>query len=636
MKKIDIKNIKLIIWDLDDTFWQGTISEEAIIPIEKNLKLIVDLTDCGVINSICSKNDEDVCVEKLQELGINDLFVFKSINWENKAPRIEQQIEQMALRPTNVLFIDDNTFNLQEVEHYLPEIQVAMPDVIDRLSDYFSTAEKTDLIHKRLKQYKLLEEKAVEEKKFNNNEEFLFASNIAVQIHNDCLSELKRLHEMILRTNQLNFTKKRISENELQSILTDNQYQCGYVTVSDKFGDYGIVGFYVLKDNYLEHFIFSCRTMGQGIEQYVYAKLNFPKIEISGEVRTELKDDFIPLWINQNIENKEDADNKIQNTTCKILLKGPCDLSKSVMYIKNNGLFIEEFTYVNDVTHNIIDTYNHSVHILGLKENDEQINRMLANDCIFIDPNMFKSTFFSEKYDVIFLSTIIESVYGIYRKKNTDIQVVFGDYQRPLTDKINWDGYISGEIYNANNNFTKEYLTKFAQNYEFIDKSSPEIFIERIKKILNYLHPETTLCLILGAEFPLDIPHNEYQEHILLNNAVREYAQIDNRLKYIEIGKIATTREDFVDTINHFTTRVYYEIALEILKIVNAKGKITVKNYSPLFIYFDSFTNKIRQQTKKIFNSNSFIYNKLRKIYLKISRKSDNTKKELLKICYNQ
>ena len=626
MKKINIKDIKLIIWDLDDTFWQGTISEEKIIPIEKNIKLITDLTDCGIINSICSKNDEDVCVEKLQELGVNDLFVFKSINWENKAPRIEQQIEQMALRPTNVLFIDDNTFNLQETEHYLPEIMIATPDVINQLTDYFSSAEKTDLKHKRLKQYKLLEEKALEEKKFGTNEEFLFASNIRVQIHNDCLAELKRLHEMILRTNQLNFTKKRIDEDDLQSMLSDNQYQCGYVTVCDKFGDYGIVGFYALKNNYLEHFLFSCRTMGQGIEQYVYAKLNFPQLEVSGEVRTELQNDFIPLWINQNIENKEDTENNIKNSSCKILLKGPCDLSKSVMYIKNNGLFIEEFTYVNDVIHNIIDTYNHSVHILGLKENDEMANKILSNDCIFIDPNMFKSTFFTEKYDVIFLSTIIESVYGIYRKKGTDIQVVFGDYQHPLTDKTNWDRYICGEIYNANNNFTKEYLTQFAQNYEFIGKTTPDIFIERIKKIMDYLHPETTLCLILGAEYPLDMPQNEYSEHILLNDAVRQYAKLDNRLKYIDIGNIATKREDFTDSINHFTTRVYYGIAQEILKIVNEKGKFTFKNYSSLFIYFDSFTNKIKQQIKKVFNSNSFIYNKLRKLYLKISRKSDNQK----------
>ena len=49
--------IKLVVWDLDDTFWQGTISEETVEIPEKNRALLKNLTDIGIINSICSKND---------------------------------------------------------------------------------------------------------------------------------------------------------------------------------------------------------------------------------------------------------------------------------------------------------------------------------------------------------------------------------------------------------------------------------------------------------------------------------------------------------------------------------------------------------------------------------------------------
>ena len=37
---IDIKTIKLIVWDLDDTFWTGTLSEGGATSIAENIQLV--------------------------------------------------------------------------------------------------------------------------------------------------------------------------------------------------------------------------------------------------------------------------------------------------------------------------------------------------------------------------------------------------------------------------------------------------------------------------------------------------------------------------------------------------------------------------------------------------------------------
>ena len=37
---MNFSNIKIIIWDLDDTFWKGTLSEGGITPIAENIKLV--------------------------------------------------------------------------------------------------------------------------------------------------------------------------------------------------------------------------------------------------------------------------------------------------------------------------------------------------------------------------------------------------------------------------------------------------------------------------------------------------------------------------------------------------------------------------------------------------------------------
>ena len=115
--EVDISKIKLIIWDLDETFWEGTLSEGGLTACN-NIELVKRLSYDGIINSVCSKNDYPKAEKALIDLGINDFFVFKSIDWTPKGPRIKQLIKDMGLRPTNVLFIDDNIVNLNEAIHY--------------------------------------------------------------------------------------------------------------------------------------------------------------------------------------------------------------------------------------------------------------------------------------------------------------------------------------------------------------------------------------------------------------------------------------------------------------------------------------------------------------------------------------
>ena len=330
---MEISNIKLIIWDLDDTFWSGTLSEEGITPIQCNIDLLFNSIDAGVMHSICSKNDKSMVELKLVELGINDVFVFKSINWESKGKRVSEIINRMALRPANVLFIDDNIQNLEEAKFYSPDITSVTPSYIPQLINYFKTAPKNDINHKRLKRYQLLELRSEESKNFSSNEEFLYSSNIQVEIRYDCLAQFDRVYELVQRTNQLNFTKLRHSEFQLKEALKCAD-EAGYIVVTDRFGDYGIVGFYLLKDRKLVHFLFSCRIIGQGIEQYVYSKLKYPELDVVGEVYNNINRFGAPgngsmRW--REYQQCESYTNK------RILFKGPCDLSAVLTYIKGEN-----------------------------------------------------------------------------------------------------------------------------------------------------------------------------------------------------------------------------------------------------------------------------------------------------------
>ena len=594
---VDIKTIKLIIWDLDDTFWQGTLSEGGATPIADHIQLVRDTTDAGIINSICSKNEPEPTIAHLKELGIWECFVFASINWDNKGARLAHMIDAMALRPQNVLFLDDNVHNLQEAKHFLPELQIAEPDVIPELIFQVAALPKKDTAHKRLKQYKVLEEKVEAAKTFDSNEAFLYSSNIRVEMHTDCENQIERLHDLILRSNQLNFTKKRISEEELRALIADKDCRSGYVSVTDNYGDYGIVGFYAIREEKAEHFVFSCRTMGQMIEQWVYAQLGFPELDVVGEVRTQLNKTDCPGWINQKSEGriKELESERVGELgECRILVKGPCDLSNSLSYIHSSDNIVSEFTYVDD-RGMVVDTYNHSVHIRGLHEYSETDNQMLLDDCPFIDPAMLHGTFFAGNYDLIFLSSLIESSYVIWRRKGTDVRVVMNSYNNYLESDPN-----------------------FLAKYESEEYTTPEQYERFLKDCLSWFPPKTVLCIILGATYGNS---EEARRHRALNEAVKKLSAQEKRIKYIDVDEFAKNASDFTDGLNHYQTRVYYEIAQAIIRIAGEVTGTQLSGYSTSKAVRDKVLIRVRNIIKKYLNSNGRLFKMLQRIYRRMINK---------------
>ena len=78
------KKIKLVIWDLDDTFWKGTIAEEDISIKTEALKAVRQLNKRGIVNTIVSKNDYDTVKSKLVSENCWDEFIMPSISYVPK------------------------------------------------------------------------------------------------------------------------------------------------------------------------------------------------------------------------------------------------------------------------------------------------------------------------------------------------------------------------------------------------------------------------------------------------------------------------------------------------------------------------------------------------------------------------
>lgn len=568
------EKIKLIIWDLDETFWKGTLSEESVCIPEENRRLVERLTDIGIVNAICSKNDPAQVRAELENQGLWEYFVFPSVNWEPKGGRIRQLIENMQLRPVNVLFLDDNHLNREEARYYCPEIMTDGPEVIPQLLAEAIASTKLDRNHDRLQQYKVLEQKAQEKEQYTSNEAFLFDSHIRVNIAHDCLEHLERLHDLILRSNQLNFTKIRSTEEELRALLSEPDVDSGYVSVTDRFGDYGIVGFYALRDGRLLHFVFSCRTLGMGIEQYTYNQLGRPELEIVGEVISDLSLEEGPAWINQNDSAEKSEKMQIRDLReHAVLVKGPCDLFQIYPYIARTELFDTEFTYTTDKGLTIEST-GHTTHVVEAGRLSEEQKRRVIDEVPFTDAGMYSDAIYRNPYKAVFLSILADANLGVYRRKETGERFAILEYIHPITDPASWPGLIAGEYNCAGFRFTEEILRAFSEKYEFLGRNTPEQIVENLRYIREHLSDGCMLVVMLGGELYYEKNTFEaYQDrhivHKKINEAVRAWAEGQVNVRLMDVNRYLVDQSSFYDHFNHYIKPVYYALAGEMVDIVN-------------------------------------------------------------------
>lgn len=291
---------KLLIWDLDDTLWTGTLAEgDSLTPRTELFEKIRILNSQGIVNAICSKNDFDKAKAKLEELGYWDLFVFPRIAFVPKGRAVEQLLIDMSLRAPDVVFIDDNPLNRNEVTFTCENITVKDPNSEDFPSWIDGVVSETSGVKKdRVKQYRILEAKLSDKtQSTGSNEDFLRSCDIRVAVVERArnFNFAGRLEELVNRTNQLNFTKSRMAVGTMEEYVSSVSENLTYSLFAwDKYGYYGLVGFAGVSnrgDN-LEHFLFSCRTMNMGVERALaaYIKEKLPNKNLKFPVSSELPD----------------------------------------------------------------------------------------------------------------------------------------------------------------------------------------------------------------------------------------------------------------------------------------------------------------------------------------------------------
>ena len=287
---------KCLILDLDNTMWGGIIGDDGLENIQLGHGLGIGkaftefqewmkkLKNRGIILAVCSKNTENIAKEPFEKhpdmiLKLNDIAVFKA-NWDNKADNIRQIQSILNIGFDSMVFLDDNPFERNMVRQNVPGVTVPeLPEDPGEYLEYlyslnlFETVSYSNADIDRTKQYQVEAQRVTMQKSFTNEAEFLKNMDMVSEIKPFDKFNTPRVSQLSQRSNQFNLRTVRYLEADIENISNDNNYQDFSFTLSDKYGDNGLICIVILEKKnketlFIDTWSMSCRVLKRGMENF--------------------------------------------------------------------------------------------------------------------------------------------------------------------------------------------------------------------------------------------------------------------------------------------------------------------------------------------------------------------------------
>lgn len=265
-------NIKCVIWDLDNTLWDGICLEDPDVQLKPGITgVLEEIRSRGIVQSIASKNEPEA-LEFVEKLGLKDYFVYPHVNWDPKEENIRRIVEILNVGFDAVAFIDDNPFERESVAAMLPEVRTYDAADYNTILEYPEMQLRYDTPEARSRGKMYVDEAARQqrEKEFEGRKEaFLLSLGMTAFPCTATENDLGRICELVTRTNQFNSTGIRYSDSEIKTFFNSGDHEFHIVSLVDKYGDYGRCGVaLILKEPSawnIEILLVSCRVAGRGL-----------------------------------------------------------------------------------------------------------------------------------------------------------------------------------------------------------------------------------------------------------------------------------------------------------------------------------------------------------------------------------
>jgi FkbH-like protein len=267
------KNVKCVVWDLDNTLWDGILLEDGKVTLRKDIiDTIKTLDSRGILHSIASKNDYETAMVMLRQLGVSEYFLYPQINWNAKASSIREIARSINIGIDTIAFVDDQPFERDAVAFEIPEVlcidalDAAQIGNMPEMNPRFLTE---DSVRRRLMYLADIERNRAETDFVGPNEKFLATLGLVFTIKQASEDDLWRAEDLTVRTHQLNSTGYTYTYEELNAFRQSDTHKLFIAGLDDRYGTYGKIGLALVACQSeiwtIKLLLMSCRVMSRGV-----------------------------------------------------------------------------------------------------------------------------------------------------------------------------------------------------------------------------------------------------------------------------------------------------------------------------------------------------------------------------------
>lgn len=264
--------IKCVVWDLDDTVWDGVLLEGDRPAVRPGVAdTIRALDERGILHAVASRGDRDRATAHLRAVGLLDLFVHLEVGWDAKSDAVARTATELNLGLDTVAFVDNDPSERDEVHAVLPMVRCYPETAAARLPALaeFTPDGITGESRARRTMYQAERRRRADEQTAGaHRAEFLAGLGLVMTVRRAREEDLLRVRELTVRTHQLNTTGRTYPLDELRALCADPGHEVLVATLRDRYGSYGTIGLAVSEitgtDHVLTLLLTSCRVMSRG------------------------------------------------------------------------------------------------------------------------------------------------------------------------------------------------------------------------------------------------------------------------------------------------------------------------------------------------------------------------------------
>jgi FkbH-like protein len=294
---------KVIVTDCDNTLWRGVCGERGPegVAIDGPARALQNFLKWrqsdGMLLCVSSKN----AAEDVEEMFnahpemplVRSDFSGWRVNWRPKSENIQALARELSLGLDSFIFLDDNPMETAEVGAHCPGVlALTLPadtELIPRFLDHVWAFDHNGVTTEDRARTQMYRENAMRRSGLAgalSYADFLRSLELKIDIRElNGAAEIERAAQMTQRTNQFNFTTRRLTSAEIREMISGGAMQALAAFVRDRYGDYGQVGLvmYEAVDHVLRvrDFLLSCRVLGKGVEHAMVRKLGEIAVERS-------------------------------------------------------------------------------------------------------------------------------------------------------------------------------------------------------------------------------------------------------------------------------------------------------------------------------------------------------------------